>query len=228
VDLFQRILNANNAPEWAQAIGSVLAIVAGFGFVLYQHHLDRKAKHDEARQSEVHLVHMMVFQLRALAEEINAICERLAMLEHVPLRHFVLPGFTVLTPPLLPLDKLAFLLRSGNPELLGSLYRIWTHYEQWRFQVKQRADTYINEVQPRIKEQHVKTGIDPTPTEKEQIAGPVLSKMLKNATDYVYQSTAALDHLLQFTSPQLELALRKMYPESLLFASWLDKNKFVP
>jgi hypothetical protein len=224
------VLRPEKAPEWVQALGSILTIVAGFSFVLIQNRLDQKAHAARIRHQEQITLHLLAFQLRTISREVEWIEERLAAVAHEPLRHFLIEGFEARTAALLPLSELGFLLNSGEHGLMAlqRIYSLQSQYESWKFNLKLRQDTYINEEQPPIKAKHIQTGKHPTPAEKQTIAGEVLDQMLRNATNRVYDSTRALIDLLNSQGPQLEAELRALYPHSTLLASWRDKNKFVP
>jgi hypothetical protein len=185
------------------------------------------------RHHEQITLHLLAFQLRTISQEVETLDEQLSAIAHEPLRHFLIPGFEARTAELLSLSEVGFLLNSGERGLIAlqRIYSLQSQYENWKFNLKLRQDTYINEVQPPIKAQHTKTGKHPTPAEKQTIvggAGSVLDDMLRNATGRVYDSTRTLIDLLNSQGPQLETELRALYPHSMLLASWRDKNKFVP
>lgn len=128
----------------------------------------------------------------------------------------------------MPLEKVAFLLLA-NWALFAQLQQFWGFYGDWKRDIALRADLYLKEVQPPIKDEHVKTKIDPTPQQKAEIAGPVLTKMLRNGTDNVYSSTDNLQHLLQFGLGQhVEQQLRVLYPELKAVAPWLNTKSAGP
>ncbi len=216
------LLRPEKAPEWTQAIASAIAIAAGAGYVRYQHRLERQARVDELRSSQAQAVALLVFQFRAISYEVANWRAVLDTIRESPYRHFELPGNKATTTEPMPLEKVAFLLQT-NWALFEQLQHLWVSYGDWKYDIALRADVYVNQVQPPIKEQHVRTGIDPTPQQKAEIAGPVLTKMLRNGTDNVYVATDNLQHLLQFgLGQQVEQQLRSIYPELKEVAHWLN------
>ena len=112
--------------------------------------------------------------------------------------------------------------------MFEELQEVWRVYRSWKHVIALRADTYVSEVQPSIKTRHVSTGVAPTSAEKALIAGPVLTKILLNTTDYVYSATDELQELLQASlGRSVEEKLRDLYPELTEIARWRDGSKII-
>jgi hypothetical protein len=220
-------LRPERAPEWTQAILSTFAIAAGAGYVRHQHRLDERSRAAADRRTESEVVALLVFQLRQISYEVAYWGQQLDPVRAHPFRHYVIPGYTSLSPEPMQLDRVAFLFRQTDWGLLQRVQNVWMSYGRWQHVLQVRADFYMKEVQPRIKEEHEKTGIDPSPEQKEKIAGPVLSKQLNQATNFVYQATDNLHQLLQLGAAQgIEEQLRDLYPEIKEIAPWSVNDAF--
>jgi hypothetical protein len=220
-------LRPEKAPEWTQAILSTIAIVAGAGYVRHQHRLDERSRAAADRRTESEVVALLVFQLRQISYEVAYWGQQLDPVRAHPFRHYVIPGYTSLSPEPMQLDRLGFLFRQTDWGLLQRIQNVWMLYGRWKHTLQVRADFYIKEVQPRIKEKHEEMRIDPSPEQKEEIAGPVLTKQLRQATEFVYKATDQLHQLLQMGEEHgIEEQLRSLYPELKEIAPWSVSGAF--
>lgn len=103
--IYGLLLRPEKAPEWTQAITTVIAVAAGAGYVRYQHRLERQARADELRSAEVRAVALLVFQFRAISFEVANWRAMLDTLRESPHRHFELPGNKATTADPMPLES---------------------------------------------------------------------------------------------------------------------------
>ena len=167
----------------------ITTLFAAFGGSWYAFKLqDTKAKKD-ADERDVKAANNAIFELTRWHKKLHAFRSQF-IADHLdsPWRHiFIMPvaGMS-LDQPKFDYDSLAFIFKSKNPNLLGTLSLAELEISSTIDVILQRSKMHVEILQPAVEEVEKRFEGRPFPPEEvEKQLGPRNSKVLKMLTDYI-------------------------------------------
>ena len=184
-----RTVEAISAPPFLDYLFTpITTLVAAFGGSWYAFKLQEGKNQKEADQKNVNAANSVIFELTRWHKKFHALKSQFIS-EHLhnPWRHFlILPvaGMS-LDHPNFDYDSLAFIFKSKNPNLLGTLSLAELEISSTLDVINQRSKMHVEILQPAVEKVENRLGGQFSPEEVEKHLGPRHSHTLRMLTDFI-------------------------------------------
>jgi hypothetical protein len=191
----------------------LLALVSAFAGAYFAFDFNRQKDADTQRMSNLAAGNRAIF---TLGRQVNRIAniQRQLLDPHRgdPLRHLNMPPSVQERPlPSMDFDSIAFLLTTARPNLIGEI----AVAEDAAFSaidvINQRSRTHLTEFQPLIENAGIKPTKQYSARDVEEILGPRLWIVLKQATDQLYDASESAIEKLDRASHELHELLKSEF-----------------
>ena len=182
------IETASASPFLDYLFTPAITLLAAFGGSWYAFRLqDEKHKRDSAER-DVKAANNAIFELTRWHKKFHAIKNQfIAEHSNNPWRHFFIMPVAGLSlgHPKFDYDSLAFLFKSKNPNLLGTLSLAELEISSTLDVIHQRSKMHVDVLQPAVEEVEKKFGVKVPSDAVEKQLGSRHSQSLKMLTDYM-------------------------------------------
>lgn len=207
------IIESKLAKSLFPALTTLFAAFAGAWYAFSLH--AKKSEQDEAKIN-VKSANCAIFELVRWYNKLLAFKKQF-LNEHIdnPCRQFYILPVAGMSQkrPMIDYDSLAFLVHSGNPNLLGTLSLAEQEVESTLDVISQRSQFHVEIFQPKVEELQKQIGSVLHPENIEEALGPKNSQVLSVLKDFVIQGVEDSIATLVEQIDELRKNVISLYPE---------------
>lgn len=205
-------LNREAAPAWVQAIGSVLAILAGIWITERQHTKSLAAHEASQRQLEMHHCNRALLAVYGYYESMRQTVDRLDESHSLEVRHFRLPvrrGSWVVP---MDQDSLAFLVARGGQDVLNLFSQVHVRALEWHMLIDSFFEFTEKKVDSILETRSAELGRQLRAGELAALVGILIENELKLRASDLDRVTLANARFVDDAIEKLRQRIRELYP----------------